>query len=98
MNKVSYLPVFCGMAIIHLIREKLPYSSIQVFVKPSSKRNFPSEFDPHGSYMLAFHPYFCSSFCSIVITEGSPYQGEAKGRMSFQNFNPAVEVRWRAIF
>ncbi|CAA6656806.1 unnamed protein product [Spirodela intermedia] len=27
----------------------------------------------------------------IVITEGNPYQGEAKGRMSFQNFNPSVD-------
>ena len=32
------------------------------------------------------------SLCSIVILEGNPHPGAVKGRMSFQNFNPSIDV------
>ena len=32
------------------------------------------------------------SLCSIVIMEGNPHPGAVKGRMSFQNFNPSIDV------
>lgn len=30
--------------------------------------------------------------CSVVIMEGDPHPGAAMGRMSFQSFNPSVDV------
>jgi len=30
--------------------------------------------------------------CSVVIMEGDPHPGALKGRMSFQSFNPSVDV------
>ena len=34
--------------------------------------------------------------CSVVIVEGDPHPGATKGRMSFQNFNPAIDVSIRS--
>ena len=43
---------------------------------------------------LYFYFYFFDflHICSVVIMEGDPHPGAAKGRMSFQSFNPLVDV------
>ncbi|MQM14358.1 hypothetical protein Taro_047290 [Colocasia esculenta] len=33
----------------------------------------------------------------IVIMEGNPHPGGVKGRMSFQNFNPSIDVSWKRV-
>jgi hypothetical protein len=38
------------------------------------------------------------SLCSIVIMEGNPHPGAVKGRMSFQNFNPSIDVSLERCF
>ncbi|KAL2981996.1 hypothetical protein AAZX31_13G319000 [Glycine max] len=42
---------------------------------------------------LYFYFYFFDflHICSVVIMEGDPHPGAAKGRMSFQSFNPLVD-------
>jgi hypothetical protein len=50
-----------------------------------------------------YFPCFCSFFdlfhldgwlyiCSVVIMEGDPHPGAINGRMSFQSFNPSIDV------
>jgi hypothetical protein len=34
----------------------------------------------------------------VVIMEGNPHPGAAKGRMSFLNFNPSIDVRFQDYF
>jgi len=36
--------------------------------------------------------------CSVVIMEGDPHPGALKGRMSFQSFNPSVDVSLKIKF
>jgi hypothetical protein len=38
------------------------------------------------------------SLCSVVIMEGNPHPGAIKGRMSFQNFNPSIDVSLERLF
>lgn len=45
-----------------------------------------------GSYFYLFHLDDCLDTCSVVIMEGDPHPGAIKGRMSFQSFNPSIDV------
>jgi hypothetical protein len=38
------------------------------------------------------------SLFSVVVMEGNPHPGAVKGRMSFQNFNPSIDVSSVAFF
>lgn len=44
--------------------------------------------------IIILHKIYLSPtfLCSVVLTEGDPHPSALKGRMSFQNFNPSVEV------
>lgn len=62
----------------------------------------------HGNFSLTsiFHYAFARFFfffdlfrldgclytCSLVIMEGDPHPGAINGRMSFQSFNPSIDV------
>lgn len=36
--------------------------------------------------------------CSVVLVEGDPHPGALKGRMSFQSFNPSIDVSIVYVF
>lgn len=42
--------------------------------------------------ILLFQYLWVSYACSVVIIEGDPHPGAIKGRMSFQSFNPSIDV------
>lgn len=40
----------------------------------------------------------CPFTCSVVIVEGDPHPGATRGRMSFQSFNPSIDVSCERLF
>ena len=52
--------------------------------------------------LLVFFDLFrldgCLYTCSLVIMEGDPHPGAINGRMSFQSFNPSIDVSIKVMW